>query len=548
MDSPSEHAGDTASAGEDEDSLTSRPTEITDTPGPQTPTESEELQLELEASEEVEVEASEQGAAANEQPAAPEELAATEAAGEDEPGKLERPAEPESEPKEPAGAGAEESAKPRSEGASEEAEDEEKGEAEEPVRKKKASFWASPQLTTISEEGAASWRADREQARREEKGTDEELGGQGGDGPQRKSEKERIHWSLGREEDEEWSEEVQKLQEQQLRSELLEQYRALVVERSRYQRYNMYLQQQICEALRRKKGLDSAAGPPDKGPEPGAPEKEQTYWRYLATLEELRKQELDDLEWYQKEVGRLKQQCQEQLAGVQKEWRHFQATKKQVVMQAMGSCRMWGGRQAALREVEQIQALEDKKEEEMSAVRLENVQLKQSLAHFKTRMRAQEDLAEGLLLIDFEQLKIENQSFNEKAEERTEEVLKFRSKVTSNVQIISHAKEKLHFLDMRNAHKKMELLGIEAQVALRRDILTKTKQARDSLRVDNHRLNQRCGLLGQESLLRDLEEKVDKTELLSQRLESLKRHHAGLTLSCKGVKQKIREAKAFLPS
>ncbi|XP_023422581.2 coiled-coil domain-containing protein 96 [Cavia porcellus] len=558
MDSPSKHSEDTASEGEDGDSLASRPPEIKDSPGPQTPTEPEEQQLEPKAAAE-EVEAPEPGTAVDEQPEAAEGLAATEAAGEDGPGELEGPAEPEPEPEpepesepkpepesepepepepeseEPVGARADELAKPRSASSSEEVEDEEKTEAEEAVKRKRtASLRKSLELTEIREE----------QARHGE----EESEAQDGKRYPGKGEKEPIYWRVGDGEDEEWSEEVKQLQEQRLRSELLEQYHALVVERSRYQRYNLYLQQKICEALRRKKGLDAAAEPPDKGPEPEAPEKEQAYLHHLATLEELKKQELDDLEWYQKEVGQLKQQCQEKLARVEKKWRQFQALKKQVVMQAMGSCRMRGGRQAALREVEQIQALEDKKEKEMSAVRLENVQLKQSLAHFETRMRAQEDLAEGLLLIDFEQLKIENQTFNEKAEERNEEVVKLRGKVTNNVQIITHVKEKLHFLDMKNSCKKMELLGIEAQVALRRDILTKTKQARDSLRVDNHKLNQKCGLLGKESLLRDLEEKADRTKLLTQRLEALKRHHAGLTLSCKGVKQKIREAKAFLPS
>lgn len=37
----------------------------------------------------------------------------------------------------------------------------------------------------------------------------------------------------------------------------------------------------------------------------------------------------------------------------------------------------------------------------------------------------QEELAEGLHLIDFEQLKIENQTYNEKIEERNEVFLKF---------------------------------------------------------------------------------------------------------------------------
>ncbi|XP_004624732.1 coiled-coil domain-containing protein 96 [Octodon degus] len=539
MDDLSEHAGDTASEGEDGDSLALRPTEIIDSPGPQTPTEPEEPQLELEARAAEGIEASEGGAATDEQPAATERLVATEGVGEDAPGQPERPAKPE----QPPGAGTEESAKPHSEGSSEEVEDEEKTDAESAVKRKRTgSFRASFQLTSIQEE-----QAKREETEEKEE-SKEEGEGQRGEGGREKSDREQAHWPLGGGEDEEWSEEVKRQQEQQLRSELLEQYRALVVERSRYQRYNLYLQQKICEALRRKRGLDAAAEAPDKGPEPEAPEKEQAYLHYLATLEELRKQEIDDLEWYQQEVGQLKQQCQDKLARVEKKWRQFQALKKQVVMQAMGSCRLRGGRQAALREVEQIQALEDKKEKEMSAVRLENVQLKQSLAHFETRMRAQEDLAEGLLLIDFEQLKIENQTFNEKAEERNEEVVKLRGKVTNNVQVITHVKEKLHFMDMKNTGRKMELMRIEAQVASRRDILSKTKQARDSLRVDNRKLNQKCGLLGKELLLRDLEEKVDKTELLTQRLESLKRHHAGLTLSCKGVKQKIREAKAFLPS
>ena len=47
----------------------------------------------------------------------------------------------------------------------------------------------------------------------------------------------------------------------------------------------------------------------------------------------------------------------------------------------------------------------------------------------------QEELAEGLHLIDFEQLKIENQSLNEKIEERNEELAKLRKKTAHTVQV-----------------------------------------------------------------------------------------------------------------
>lgn len=50
-------------------------------------------------------------------------------------------------------------------------------------------------------------------------------------------------------------------------------------------------------------------------------------------------------------------------------------------------------------------------------------------------IRSREQLAEGLHLIDFEQLKIENQSLSEKIEERNEELLKLRRKNTNMVQV-----------------------------------------------------------------------------------------------------------------
>jgi hypothetical protein len=46
----------------------------------------------------------------------------------------------------------------------------------------------------------------------------------------------------------------------------------------------------------------------------------------------------------------------------------------------------------------------------------------------------------GLHLIDFEQLKIENQTLNEKIEERNEELHKLRKKTTTTVQVLTHIK------------------------------------------------------------------------------------------------------------
>ena len=53
-------------------------------------------------------------------------------------------------------------------------------------------------------------------------------------------------------------------------------------------------------------------------------------------------------------------------------------------------------------------------------MRLENIKLKNKLKKKEMQLKSKEELAEGLHLIDFEQLKIENQTYNEKIEERNE--------------------------------------------------------------------------------------------------------------------------------
>ena len=52
-------------------------------------------------------------------------------------------------------------------------------------------------------------------------------------------------------------------------------------------------------------------------------------------------------------------------------------------------------------------------------------------------------------MIDFEQLKINNIDLNEKIEERNDDILKLRKKVTSTVQVLTHVKEKLQFLQVQ---------------------------------------------------------------------------------------------------
>ena len=91
-----------------------------------------------------------------------------------------------------------------------------------------------------------------------------------------------------------------------------------------------------------------------------------------------------------------------------------------------------------------------RKEAILDRERLKNVVLRHALERLERAIRAKERLADGLHLIDFEQLKIENHGLHEKIEERDEELLKLRKKTTTTVQILTHSKEKLQFVAREN--------------------------------------------------------------------------------------------------
>ncbi len=54
------------------------------------------------------------------------------------------------------------------------------------------------------------------------------------------------------------------------------------------------------------------------------------------------------------------------------------------------------------------------KDEELETVRLKSIILKNTLSRLERMLKRKEELADGLHQVDFEQLKIENQSLSEK--------------------------------------------------------------------------------------------------------------------------------------
>lgn len=87
--------------------------------------------------------------------------------------------------------------------------------------------------------------------------------------------------------------------------------------------------------------------------------------------------------------------------------------------------------------------------------------------------------------------------------------------------------------------KREQLADVEATVARKRDLLTRTKQTCNGLQRDNLRLKECRGLLGNRVLLRDFEDTVDATDHLEEKLENLKCRQAEIVFSYGRRKNKL---------
>lgn len=148
-------------------------------------------------------------------------------------------------------------------------------------------------------------------------------------------------------------------------------------------------------------------------------------------------------------------------------------------------------------------------------------------------LRAREKLADDLHYIDFEQLKIENQTLNEKIEERNEELAKLKRKKTTTVQVLTHVREKLRFTENVNIVLREKVADIDQVISRLRNIVTQYKLERDGIRLENKELRAKQGFATSDLLLMDYEGQKQKTEILLAEITELKNRYEILSRQAK---------------
>jgi len=148
---------------------------------------------------------------------------------------------------------------------------------------------------------------------------------------------------------------------------------------------------------------------------------------------------------------------------------------------------------------------EEEKIQELQLLRLENIRLRNTMTKNQNLLKKKEELAEGLHLIDYEQLKIENQTLCEKIEERNEDLHRLRKSNTSVVQVLTHVKEKLEFERRQNMYLSTEGADLMKSSNNLRFSLGDLKKDTKKFRLQNEDLQAQTGIMTNPWLRRDFE-------------------------------------------
>jgi hypothetical protein len=176
-------------------------------------------------------------------------------------------------------------------------------------------------------------------------------------------------------------------------------------------------------------------------------------------------------------------------------------------------------------EFEEAEALKDG---ELERVRLRNISLRTGLRKVERALKAKEQLAEGLHMIDFEQLKIENQTLNEKIEERNEELGKLKRKKTATVQVLTHIREKLRFVQKEIEGVRGVMANVDGDINAQRALLATLKKDRDFYKTENTELRRLQGFATSDLLLDDFDERKTALESAKANIRELKERHSML--------------------
>eukprot|EP01064_Diplonema_japonicum_P029825 TRINITY_DN4909_c0_g1_i2.p1 TRINITY_DN4909_c0_g1~~TRINITY_DN4909_c0_g1_i2.p1 ORF type:complete len:393 (+),score=119.75 TRINITY_DN4909_c0_g1_i2:166-1344(+) len=307
--------------------------------------------------------------------------------------------------------------------------------------------------------------------------------------------------------------------EQEKKDALVEEFKDELKRRERLLEENIKMQRTLCKHFDQKKQAEQ-----DKSGEMhNAAEAENKFLALLdqvrhsrVEVEGLKSQNLDDLEAAKEKMNSHQLKADEYELS-------FKNFKRDKAEQATFSRNK---KPLPKKKLEIHETQEEKRNQEVKLARVGYIRMRNRAKKLSDLLKEKEKLTDGLHLIDFEQLKIENTTLNEKIEERNEDLLKLKKKATTTIHILTHVKEKLQYIQGENQGLRKQLDTLDDDLDVHRAKMSSVKRDRDVFVSENVKMREKMPMIGSEDLLMDYEIRKQQIETLRiEVVEKTNRHH-----------------------
>ncbi|XP_022920989.2 cilia- and flagella-associated protein 184-like [Onthophagus taurus] len=180
------------------------------------------------------------------------------------------------------------------------------------------------------------------------------------------------------------------------------------------------------------------------------------------------------------------------------------------------------------------------KSNEITDMRLRYIKLRNSIDEVTQAIQIMDKIGESHTLMDYEQLKMENQNYADKIEERDEELAKLREKCSGAIQILAHLREKSAAMDLDIIEMADKLDEAVVEKNEFRERVADLKHERDTLRSNIVRLQEDSGLLTKRKLLLDMEDTLDQITNIKMEVEKVEKTYQENAKALNIIKHNIK--------
>ncbi|XP_024519399.1 coiled-coil domain-containing protein 96-like [Selaginella moellendorffii] len=258
-----------------------------------------------------------------------------------------------------------------------------------------------------------------------------------------------------------------------------------------------------------------------------------TQWKNL-------KEEIDRLVLeYDERIEDMQEQVREKQEEAKAMRSEFLAYKWQMAREAEHSIT---GKPLKPKLLAKLQAEENDLDAEIETLRIQGKQLKTQLKKLEQALWKKEQLPGGLHLVDFEQLKIENESLNEKLSKKNDELFQLKKKSTHVVHVLTHVREKLQYVQKETETDAKALETVDSELLAKRKELHRVKAMCKTLRAKMAKMQEDIVNVTNPALLDDLELHKENVEAFERKLRELKGRHAVLTKKNKELHRQLQDS------